>query len=71
MDLLIVPGVAFTKDGLRLGHGGGYYDKYQRKLREVQEVPPATIAVALKEQIVDEVPTEDTDVKIDLVLYAD
>lgn len=71
LDLLIVPGVAFTKDGLRLGHGGGYYDRYQNKLREIQEVPPATIAVAFKEQVVDEVPTEDTDVTIDLVLYAD
>ncbi|XP_018572803.1 5-formyltetrahydrofolate cyclo-ligase isoform X2 [Anoplophora glabripennis] len=71
LDLLVVPGVAFTKDGLRLGHGAGYYDKYQRKLRDVLEVPPTSIAVGFKEQIVDEVPIEDTDVTVDLVLYDD
>ncbi|KAJ8925491.1 hypothetical protein NQ315_009329 [Exocentrus adspersus] len=71
LDLLILPGVAFTKEGLRLGHGAGYYDKYQTKLKELLEVPPVSIAVAFKEQIVDEVPVEETDVKLDQVLYPD
>lgn len=71
MDLIISPGCAFTKDGYRLGHGGGYYDRYLRSVTESQTTPPAIIAVAFKEQIVDEVPVEETDFKIDMVLYDD
>lgn len=71
LDLVVVPGVAFTKDGLRLGHGAGYYDKYLKSISELQEVPPKTIAVGFKEQIVDSVPIEETDVTIDIILYPD
>lgn len=63
-----MPGVAFTKEGLRLGHGAGYYDKYLKLLSQHQQVPPKTVAVGFKEQLVDTVPTEETDVKIDMIL---
>ncbi|XP_074036989.1 methenyltetrahydrofolate synthetase isoform X1 [Leptinotarsa decemlineata] len=70
LDLIICPGVAFTVDGKRLGHGGGYYDRFLRHVSETQAVPPSVVAVALKEQIVDDVPTEETDFKIEQVLHA-
>ncbi|XP_076268064.1 5-formyltetrahydrofolate cyclo-ligase-like [Rhynchophorus ferrugineus] len=71
LDLIICPGVAFTKEGYRLGHGGGYYDRFIRKLQQIQATPPVTIAVAFKEQILDEIPVEDTDTTIDRVLFDD
>ncbi|XP_050299664.1 5-formyltetrahydrofolate cyclo-ligase-like [Anthonomus grandis grandis] len=69
LDLMICPGVAFTRTGHRLGYGGGYYDRYQTKLREVQKGPFTTVALAFREQIRDEIPVTETDVTLDMVLY--
>ncbi|XP_030749794.1 5-formyltetrahydrofolate cyclo-ligase [Sitophilus oryzae] len=71
LDLVICPGVAFTKDGHRLGHGGGYYDKYLRNLQINQSNGISTVGIGLKEQIVDEIPVEDTDLLIDTILFDD
>ncbi|XP_076271627.1 5-formyltetrahydrofolate cyclo-ligase-like isoform X1 [Rhynchophorus ferrugineus] len=69
LDLVICPGVAFTKYGHRLGHGSGYYDKFFAKLRLIQSPPPPTVALAFREQVVDKIPCEETDILIDNVLY--
>lgn len=63
--------MAFTKEGLRLGHGAGYYDKYLKLISQQQQVPPKTVAVGFKEQILDSLPVEETDVTIDMILYPD
>ena len=59
IDLLIVPGVAFTRDGNRLGYGGGYYDRF---------IPLCTrarvVALAFREQLVDRLPAEPHDLPI-------
>ena len=69
--MIIVPGVAFTRKGARLGHGKGYYDSYLHRCQKTMGKMPTTIALAFKEQIVDSLPVSDTDVFIDQVLFED
>lgn len=58
-DILIVPGVAFTRSGDRLGYGGGFYDRY------IPRCPQARLlALAFPEQICDTLPTESHDCSI-------
>ncbi len=62
--LILVPGRAFTKEGDRLGRGKGYYDRYLAKKR----LPNVAIAgVCFGFQVLAEVPTDPTDVKMDLI----
>ena len=62
----LVPGLAFTKDGLRLGYGGGWYD---RLLAGVPKRVPK-IGVAYSFQAVDELPREPHDIRLtDVVCY--
>ncbi|KAJ8717078.1 hypothetical protein PYW08_005477 [Mythimna loreyi] len=71
LDLVIAPGVAFSKSGDRCGHGGGYYDKFLAKLRSNPETAPKVVAVAFSCQVVDDVPTNEQDQKVDAVIYAE
>ena len=64
IDLVVVPGVAFTAGGHRLGQGGGWYDRFLIGLRP----GVARIGVCFAECLVDELPTEAHDVVMDLVL---
>lgn len=60
VELMLVPGLAFTRSGKRLGYGGGYYDRYLPLLS-----PRALVlAPALPEQIVPDLPTDAHDVPI-------
>lgn len=43
--LLVLPAVAVGADGVRLGFGGGYYDRFLTRLREFHEVPPMLVCV--------------------------
>ncbi|MGI6070631.1 MAG: 5-formyltetrahydrofolate cyclo-ligase [Blautia sp.] len=55
--LMIMPGVAFDRARHRVGYGAGYYDRYL----EVHNEHP-TVAVAFEFQIVEEAPSEPTDI---------
>ena len=65
-DLIVVPGMAFDKNGNRLGRGKGYYDRFLCKHLEVKR-----IGICFDFQFVDEVPTEDNDIKMHEVLTID
>ncbi|XP_041984598.1 5-formyltetrahydrofolate cyclo-ligase [Aricia agestis] len=71
IDLIIAPGVAFSRDGGRVGHGGGYYDKYITKLRQDPKTAPKVVAIAFNCQVLDKVPMNELDQRIDDVVFAD
>lgn len=64
VDLVIMPGVAFDTNGNRLGYGAGYYDKLLSGLKK--DIP--LIAIAYEEQIVDSLPAERHDIRVDMIL---
>ncbi len=62
VDLTITPGLAFDKDGYRLGYGGGFYDKFFEK------IDTTSLAIGFDEQRTESVPHEDYDKKVDYLL---
>ena len=70
LDLIIAPGLGFTKDGFRLGRGKAYYDRFFTKCRNHFVKEPFKIGLAFKQQIVDYIPYDSTDVKLDKVIYS-
>ena len=60
LDIVVVPGLAFTADGRRLGQGGGHYDRFLRRLR----AGCLTVGAAFAEQLVADLPTEPHDVHL-------
>ncbi len=63
-DVVVVPGLAFTAAGDRLGQGGGWYDRFLAQVR----VDCITIGVCFAEQILDTLPAEAHDVTMDHVV---
>lgn len=68
LDLIIVPGLGFTKGGLRLGRGKGYYDTYIMKCIEKCEKKPLLIGLAFSTQLCNELPVTERDMKLDHVI---
>jgi 5-formyltetrahydrofolate cyclo-ligase len=64
VEFALLPGVAFTRDGARLGYGGGFYDKLLARMTH----RPALVAAAFALQVVEQIPQEATDVKVELVI---
>ncbi|GIX72774.1 hypothetical protein CDAR_72061, partial [Caerostris darwini] len=71
LDLMIVPGLAFTKRGHRLGGGKGYYDAYIQNCSHDPHGRPYTISLAFKEQILHSIPCDVHDFMVDEVVCPD
>lgn len=64
IDLFVVPGLGFTRDGKRLGRGGGYYDATLK----AASARSRRVGLAFGDQVVDTMPTTNDDVDMDLVV---
>jgi 5-formyltetrahydrofolate cyclo-ligase len=64
IDLVLVPGIAFTRAGARIGRGGGFFDRFlaHRAARAIK------IGIAFSFQIVESLPLDRYDVKLNLVV---
>ncbi|GME73726.1 unnamed protein product [[Candida] boidinii] len=73
LDLILLPGVAFTKNCYRLGHGVGFYDDYIKRHTEITGKRPILIGISLNEQIIDDdiLTLEEHDERLDFVVSAD
>lgn len=63
IDLIFVPGVGFDKNFFRIGYGGGYYDKLLPQTKNC-----IFCALAFEEQIVEKIPYDSHDVKMDIII---
>lgn len=66
-DIVFFPGLAFTKEGKRLGRGKGFYDRFFSKLWNTKN-RPVFIGLCYESQIIDEIPTNKDDIIMDAIL---
>ncbi len=64
LDLVIVPGVAFSPQGARLGHGAGYYDRLLNQVRR----DCLLIGIAYESQLFEKIQMDSYDVYMDFIL---
>lgn len=64
LDLVMVPGVAFDRNGGRLGNGAGYYDRLLKRVR----ADAILSAVCYESQLVEQIAMEPHDVTMDMVM---
>lgn len=63
LDLVLVPGLIFSKNGYRVGYGGGYYDRFLEQTEDVIKV-----GICFDMQIADEVPIGKYDIPVDYII---
>ncbi|SKA73609.1 5-formyltetrahydrofolate cyclo-ligase [Clostridium sp. USBA 49] len=64
IDLILMPGLAFDKYGGRIGYGAGFYDRFLSSIKKDIN----KIALAYKFQVIDKVPEDKNDIRIDGII---
>lgn len=64
IDLLVVPGIVFDQNNYRIGHGGGYYDRF------LENYQGESISLFHECQLVDNIPVEPFDIPVNKVIIA-
>lgn len=64
IDVAVVPGMMFDREGNRLGRGKGYYDRFLKKIADVHK-----IGICFKFQVAESVPCEENDVRVDELIF--
>ena len=62
IDTLIVPGLAYDREGYRIGFGGGYYDRF------LMDLKAKTISLAFQKQIESSLPRETYDIPVGKII---
>lgn len=62
IDLIIVPGAVFDKEGYRIGYGGGYYDRF------LADLSAPRLSFAFEMQLRDQVPRDDFDIPVEYII---
>lgn len=62
IEVIAVPGLAFDKKCFRIGYGGGFYDRLLANKKGL------SVGLAYEEQILDEIPVENHDIKVDFII---
>ncbi len=64
LDIVIVPGIVFDKNGNRIGHGYGYYDRFLKTIKK----ETVKIGLAFDFQLIEKIPEEKHDVPMDIIV---
>ena len=65
IDLIIVPGIGFDRNGNRIGHGCGYYDRLLR------DSSVSIIGFVFQTQLLDKISVEKHDIQVDVIITED
>ncbi len=64
IDLVVVPGLGFDREGNRIGRGRGFYDRFLAH----RDFRGTSCGLALEAQVVEQVPSEEMDVQVDMLV---
>ena len=68
LDLIVVPGVAFDRNGGRMGYGAGFYDRYFKKISKDNIKKIVKLALAYDFQILEKIPMNEQDVPVNYII---